>query len=447
MRLINQQIPDIIWTTDLDFKITSISGLSLMDIGVKPAELTGKSLQEIHGAPNEVIPNIAAHLRALDGERRATELQFKNRIWRCNIEPLLDANRKAMGCIGVAMDITESKDMEARLQALAAIVQTSDDAIISITPEQIITSWNQGAQKLFGYAAEEAIGKNISIIIPAEESSRTAEVIRKVTRGEPVESFEAVRRRKDGTLRDVSINVSRIANPAQKTIAISAILRDITPRKQMEKTVLSISAQERRRVGHELHDGIGQHLAGMAFKAKVLEQDLAAQASSLVPEARKIVELTNEAIRQTRLLASGFDPVDIEVGGLPTALRKLTQEISTLHDAACRFHCDVERMDLDKQINLALFRIAQEAITNAFRHGLTRQVDVALTADDNRITLTIRDNGRGFSIAGQQHHGRGLGIMSYRANSLGGKLLIRSEPGEGTEITCTFKKSAETKAA
>ena len=436
LRLINEQVPAIIWTVDRNFIFTSATGLSSADVSLKAHKLVGRSLYEVYRTTDENYPGLAAHRRALDGERNTVELQFESLFWRCNIEPLVDGGGNIIGCIGVAMNITESKKTETRLQELAAIVKDSEDAIVSITPEAIVISWNKGAEHLFGYAAGEMIGENISVIFPPEQFEKAEQTIRRVMQGESVESYETSRCHKNGTLRAVSVKVSAVTDAAGKTISMAAIYRDITKQKQLERTVLEISANERRRIGHDLHDGLGQHLAGIAFKAKALEESLAGKSPMLAGEANQIVNLVNEGIKQTRSLAGGLDPVDIEVAGLPAALQKLAAKTAEHFHLACDFRCRQERLTVDKQTSLALYRIVQEGIHNAIVHGKARHITIDLSVDDTKISLKIHDNGRGFLLQDGHELGMGLRIMHYRANSIGGSLTIQSQPNAGTDLDC-----------
>jgi PAS domain S-box-containing protein len=436
LRLINEQVPAIIWTVDRNFKFTSATGLSSDDVNMKPHELVGRSLCEVYRTTDENYPGLVAHRRALNGERSMVELQFEDRYWRCNIEPLMDGGGSIIGCIGVAMNITEAKKTETRLQELAAIVQSSEDAIVSITPEAIIISWNKGAERLLGYAAGEMIGKNISAIFPPEQFERAEQTIRRVMQGESVESYETLRHHKDGTSRAVSVKVSAVTDPAGKIISLAAIYRDITKQKQLERTVLEISANEQRRIGHDLHDGLGQHLAGIAFKAKALEESLAGKSPVLADEAGEIVNLVNEGIKQTRSLASGLDPVDIEVAGLPAALQKLAAKTAEHFHLACDFRCGQERLTADKQTSLALYRIAQEGIHNAIEHGKARYILIDLSIDNRKLSLKIHDNGNGFRLKDGHRSGMGMRIMHYRANSIGGSLTIQSQLNAGTDLVC-----------
>jgi signal transduction histidine kinase len=187
-----------------------------------------------------------------------------------------------------------------------------------------------------------------------------------------------------------------------------------------------------------LHDGLGQHLAGIAFKAKVLEEDLAGESSRLTGDAEKIVALVNDAIQQTRNLARGLDPVDFEVSGLPAALQSLALQTEKLFNIECLFSCNEERLTLGAQTNVALYRIAQEAISNAIKHGQARRIEIDLNASQPQLSLTIRDNGQGFLLGDKSRHGMGLRIMGYRTDTLGGVLSIHSEVAVGTQIKCVL---------
>jgi PAS domain S-box-containing protein len=352
--------------------------------------------------------------------------------------PIYDGEGKVSGLFGISRDITERKRAETALNELAAIVQNSEDAIISINPEGIVISWNKGAELLLGYAAGEMIGKTVSVIFPPKQFEKARQIIRRVMQGESVEGYETLRRHKNGTLRQVSIKVSAVIDAAGKITGMAAIYRDITARKQLEKTVLEISADERRRIGHELHDGLGQHLAGIAFKTKVLEENLAADSSRLTGDAEKIVGLINDAIQQTRNLARGLDPVDFEVNGLPAALQNLAAQTEDLFGIECSFHCNEERLTLDTRTNVTLYRITQEAIGNAIKHGKALRIEIDLTASKPQLSLTIRDNGRGFLLDGKPRPGMGLRIMGYRADTVGGVLSVHSEVDVGTEIKCVL---------
>ena len=436
LKLITEQVPATIWTLDQDLKFTSSSGKALASLNLKTDEVVGLSLQEFFGTTDETLPPINAHRHALSGERTTYESSWGGRVWRTSVEPLSDVGGKIIGCIGAAFDVTEARMAEEKLKELADIVQSSRDAIIRLNVERIIVIWNKGAEELFGYPAAEAVGKHISFLLPPDRAGEATAVRSKIDRGELVEIAETVRRCKDGTLRTVSLKVSPMINPDGKLIGSAAIIRDITEKKRLEKMLLEISTNERRRMGHDLHDGLGQHLAGTAFMAKVLEETLAGESSKHAGEAGKLVTLINEGISQTRALAQGLDPVDLEIAGLPAAFQKLAGQTAAQFHLTCDFHCNQERLALESPVGLALFRIAQEGINNATKHGKANHITLELEAGNDQLCLTIRDNGGGFQVEENQVSGMGLRIMRYRASSIGGSLVIHSRINAGTELVC-----------
>src|ERR1700736_5333890 len=171
---------------------------------------------------------------------------------------------------------------------------------------------------------------------------------------------------------------------------------DITERKSLEEAILEISATEQRRIAQDLHDGLGQHLTGIAFMSKVLEEKLSDQSLPEAVEAAKIVKMVNQAIDNTRQLARGLHPVNSEPLGLVSALKNWASEVESLFHIGCTLQC--ERPFHIHDVNLAthLYRIAQEAVHNAIRHGKAKNIEVGLSRKNETGTLTIRDDGEGF---------------------------------------------------
>lgn len=213
---------------------------------------------------------------------------------------------------------------------------------------------------------------------------------------------------------------------------------DITERKKLEESILDISVQEQRRIAQDLHDGLGQHLTGIAFMSKVLEEKLSDKSMPEAAEAAKIVQMVNQAIDNTRQLARGLHPVAAERAGLMSALKKWASEVEELFHIRCRFQCQ-QRVYVD-DVNVAthLYRIAQEAVNNAIRHGRSREIVITLSARSGTGTLTISDNGAGFTKDPDKQPGMGLSIMNYRADMLGGSLKIHPKEDGGVTVSCCF---------
>lgn len=213
---------------------------------------------------------------------------------------------------------------------------------------------------------------------------------------------------------------------------------DVTEQKELEKELLKISDEEQQRLGRDLHDGLGQHLTGIALLSSTLQSRLRNKELPEAEQAKIITEHVQEAIAQTRALSQGLCPVQLEKYGLQTALEGLAHNIKILHEVDVVFHCDQEAFIHDSRVAIHLYRIAQEALNNALKHGGPTRIDVTLHLDNNQNQLLIEDNGKGFSMDEAKRESMGLRLMQYRAGMIGGDLKIKSEKGKGTRIKCTF---------
>jgi PAS domain S-box-containing protein len=217
---------------------------------------------------------------------------------------------------------------------------------------------------------------------------------------------------------------------------------DITERKNLEEAILEISAREQRRIAQDLHDGLGQHLTGIAFMSKVLEEKLSDQSLPEAVEAAKIVKMVNEAINNTRQLARGLHPVAAEPLGLVSALKKWANEVEALFHIGCIFQCDKPIQIHDVTVATHLYRIAQEAVNNAIRHGKSRNIVIGLAGKNGAGTLSIQDDGLGFQRDLANQPGVGLSIMNYRADMIGGSLKVQANEEHGITVTCMFPMRA-----
>jgi two-component system sensor kinase FixL len=288
-----------------------------------------------------------------------------------------------------------------------------------------------------GRSRAELVG-NLFDLIPGDiGSSRRAQFDELVRSGQP-RHFEDSR-----ADRHYFNRFTPILDEAGAVSHVALLAFDITERKRLEREVLEISANERRRIGHDLHDGLAQYLAGIALRSKTLEQMLAAEASPRAGEVKKLTSLIGNAIRQTRSLARGFDPVGVGVGGqLVDALQHLAAESGELFRRDCKFHGTDPTVHVDPPVAIALYRIAQEAIRNAVKHGEARHIRVELAVDTSSLSLRVQDDGVGFQPGQEEQSGMGLRVMTYRARSIGASLEVRAEPGRGTEVRCLLPRAA-----
>ncbi|MET0263958.1 MAG: ATP-binding protein [Rariglobus sp.] len=214
---------------------------------------------------------------------------------------------------------------------------------------------------------------------------------------------------------------------------------DITERRWLERKLLLISDAEQLRIGADLHDGLGQHLTGIACMAAALRDRLKAHDLPETKQADEIARLVNEATAQTRALARGLCPVQLDQSGLPTALEHLAGHMEIVHGIECHFRTVDEPFECEHDSALHLYRITQEALHNAVRHGHARNIEVVLDSSPNGRRLAIEDNGQGFDTQ-QKSAGAGVGLrlMQYRASMIGGNLSIESQPQGGTRVECIF---------
>ncbi len=212
--------------------------------------------------------------------------------------------------------------------------------------------------------------------------------------------------------------------------------------KQLEKEILEISDRERQRIGQDLHDGLCQHLAGIELMSQVLEQKLAAKSKAEAARAGEIAAHVREAISQTRLLARGLSPVTLESEGLMSALHELAANTETMFGVQCRFRCDQPVVVTDPAAATHFYRIAQEAVSNAIKHGKASRVLVEMKSAGAGVVLTVNDNGGGFPKVLPKTKGMGLRIMQYRAGMIGGSLAIETGAGGGTRVVCSTPAKA-----
>jgi PAS domain S-box-containing protein len=384
---------------------------------------------------------------------------------------------------GLGIDITERKRAEAVTREMAAIVQFSDDAIIGRDLSGIITSWNAGAERLYGYSANEAIGKPASLLHPPDRADEERRILAAIRRGETTEHYETVRIAKNGRRIDVSLTISPIRNADGTVIGSSKIARDITEgkriqaeldrwrhelesrveqrtieltithkqlraqieeRKRLETEMARAVEREQLRLGHELHDGLGQQLVGISFMMTALCTKLEKASMRGARDARRLETMLLQSVDQTRNLAKGFYPVELERHGLLSALKEMIHS----NEQAFGVHCVLESdesscVDRKGPVAVQLFRIAQEAVHNAMKHARAKQIVVRLATVGDNIVLTIKDNGIGLPPDAGQASGMGLRIMRYRAHLIGGELDVVDGADGGVTVTCSVPCATE----
>jgi signal transduction histidine kinase len=216
----------------------------------------------------------------------------------------------------------------------------------------------------------------------------------------------------------------------------AALTEEIAERVRLEKVVLEITERERRAIGHDLHDGLSQHLTGTALVAQALGASMAARAPQDAAELTKIVGLIEQGIEQTRSLAKGLLLAEIERDGLVSALQDLAATLRSQNRVDCELACGAA-VSLDESGTAThLYRIAEEATRNAVRHGRAKRIELKLYTEGSSLVLAVRDHGSGLPPPSVRGQGLGLRIMAHRAAIIGATLTIEAPPSGGTLATC-----------
>ncbi|HZJ14816.1 MAG TPA: PAS domain S-box protein [Chthoniobacteraceae bacterium] len=324
-----------------------------------------------------------------------------------------------------------------------AILNTVTDAIITLDALGVITGVNPATLQIFGYALdEELVGRNIKVLVPPPRSEAPADFIpRYLASGMiPIDGVrrEGLGQQKDGSVFPIDVTVGEI----EHTQTFTAVIRDISGRKTLEAEVLRISAEERQRMAADLHDGICQDLVAISLAANVLQKEMQEAADPHAERVGGIEAATLQVAAEARHLARGMSPVVPEGTGLMAALRQLAATTAATHRIKCPFFCRETVQVEDPVVANQLYRIAQEAIHNAVRHGSAKRIALHFGTDRRGIVLAVKDDGGGLPSEHAEGPGVGLRVMKYRAALIRAGITIRPRPqGRGTEVICRLARA------
>lgn len=352
------------------------------------------------------------------------------------------AVRSASAITGAVVNITEITDRQAAQhlrETQARMFELLHEGVVVIDTGNMIRMANPAFERMFGFAPGTAVDTSIEGLIAQPPGVRRDQLERQLlgTICEPPgpAPVEFKCRRSDGSTFDAAC-VATLTHMDGLTHRL-AVITDVTERRGLEREILEIAGREQLRIGSDLHDGLGQDLTGVALMLRSVVAQLRKENSAARGDVEDIISLVNGAIESTRAMARGLAPVGADRGGLIAGLQSMAVRGMERYGVRAHFGTSLkEPLSLDDGAATHLYRIAQEAFTNAIRHGRVTQVTIELATGDGTLTLSVQDNGRGFD---ERNTGGGMGmkLMRYRAQMLGGDVTIANVPGGGVIVTCT----------
>lgn len=475
----NKRIAEIFESTtdcflalDADWRITYVNKQTEKFFGLKRKWMVGRIFQEV--LPRNRGHETEKQLKKVQKEKTAVHFESVSPTTGRWVE--VNGFPSAGGVAVYFRDISDRKRVEEALQSSEEryrllVDGARDYAMFLLEPNGRITYWSAGAKRVFGWTAKEMIGRTAeAIFTPEDRARRQMKKEIAIARRKGAASDRRWQLRKDGSriwvdgvmrrledrdtgevrgfakiARDATeehkaqeaieeayeeLEARVLARTAQLTAANESLQREMEQRVRLEREILSVSERERRRIGQDLHDTLCQELAAAAFLLQSMANKSDAAQAVALSEAAQIV---NANVGLARDLARGLHPVELGDIGLTNALRELA--FRSTGKVECLFESTGTVQLKDETLAFHLYRIAQEAVTNALKHGNPQKIVISVQRDRTGLTLSVRDNGNGF-LPKKARKGMGIHIMTYRANICGGELSIESQPKRGTRVTC-----------
>ncbi len=467
LSLVTDSVPMLIAYIDADLIYRYCNAAYRRWFGLEREEVVGRNVAEVLG--DEIVDEIGPYFsRALAGEpvlyTSTLDLpRVGRRTLRISYEPHVENNR-VKGLIAFVQDETERMEHEREVGRLAAIVNATSEVIIGKDADGIITDWNQGAEELFGYSAEEAVGTHFYLTVPRDKREELAAQHRRLLEGETIEPFETVRLTKDGTRIAMLMSLSAIRSEVGEVIGISVVAHDISDRIEAEKRLadlnehlevrvaertvqlrnlasrlLSLEQAERRRFSQLLHDEIQQTLAA----AKMLvEKSYKLSQAQARPSLSESLRLLSEAMEQARVVTTELSPPLFFETGISVCLQWIMRWAEAKFNFFLNIAVDGEERSIADETGYFLYRSIRELVFNSYKHGRVEQADVFVNfEDDGTLEVTVEDRGCGFdpkeiNTPLNEH----FGVLSIieQVRAMAGNVNIISRPGGGARTVISL---------
>lgn len=433
--------------TDLQGHIIYSNPVSTKVFGYSKSESQGMSIRTLYDEDRkmpfrEILSQIAkespVHL-CWHGLRKNG-----SRVWLdIRVNMVNGSDGQADSCVISLHVIDDLKQTEKKLEENRAfaetVLETSVDAIISIDEHGDILSFNRAATKMFGYNEQEVIGRRVDMLLAATQNKKInyylQEIQKPAGKNISVNGFNTEAQKKDGNVFPVELSISEVTWGGSKIY--TAIVKDLTRRRELERRIIEIGNEERRRIGRELHDGLGQMLTGIRLLSETMAMKLEANGVPGSDNVREIANMIRDADEQARDLAHGIVGHDLESKGFSHTIQSLCEKTQKATGINCTFTKDGDFEIKDFNIALHLLRIIQEAVNNAVKHAMADNIHVKVKRNPH-ISVIIEDDGVGFDFDDEQNHGAGIQIMNFRTELLEGHFELSRVDGSRTRILCEF---------
>jgi len=420
--------------------------------------MTGYSEAELlaRGVKGVTHPDDLAEGRRLFGELQAgsrTQYQRQKRyvrrdgelVWAVSTTSAVrDDHGGLLWLISVVEDITQRRSVEQALrrtqEEYRELVENANSIILRWNRDGLITFLNEFGLKCFGFDQPSIAGRHlVGTLVPETESNgRDMRWLISQISAQPEAFARSVSEAlcQDGRRLWVAWCNQAIRDERGKVVEILSVGTDITERRQLHKELVETAERERQRLGRDLHDSLGGQLTGASILSTVLFLKLTAAANPDAAVAEKVVNTINEVIAQTRSLAQNLCPVALDASGLVNGLREFAAAAAQRFQIACQFHASRNLEVSDFLVATHLFRIVEEAVTNAVRHGKARHISISLLKLKGHLALEIRDDGSGLPASMSANQGMGLRTMRYRADLMSAQLTVENRRAGGTRVAC-----------
>ncbi len=333
------------------------------------------------------------------------------------------------------------------------LVNSSEDAIFTKSLDGNITSWNRGAEKIFGYAAEEVLGKNILMKMDPELEEEEKRILERVKQNEKIEHSVILRTRKDGKIIFVSMSISPIKDAAGNIIGASKIARDITKQKEAEEKINKLNSElsnllehvqksreeERKYIAREIHDELGQRLTALKIDVSMLRKKMVPgetiDPGNITIELNSFINQINKSIKSVKRIAFDLRPEILDHLDIIEAVKWQAQQFQNITGIQCIVSHLPDHLDLENSFSTTVYRTVQEALTNVTRHANASEVRIMIERDSKKLLIEINDNGKGIREEDiESIKSLGLIGMRERVLLLNGTLSITGQPSKGTTV-------------